>query len=110
MTEKDDFILAYKQRLETQYYNKPNANSQIGIHAEIFFELMNFYKKVISELDIDSARGGWLDNIGKIVGFSRLANQVIPKPFFSFKGNFSSLKILGIFFPPINSCPWKVHP
>ena len=36
MTDKDDFILAYKQRLETQYYNKSNANSQIGIHAEIF--------------------------------------------------------------------------
>ena len=80
---RDDFLKPYAERLETQYYDKP-AHAQVEGHAAVF-ELMDFYKSIIKQLDIDSAKGVWLDNIGRILGFSRYVDSIIPKPFFSFK-------------------------
>ena len=85
MSEKDEFILAYAQRLETQYFDKPKARAHIEYHAEVMYDLMVFYKNIISELDIDSARGVWLDNIGEIIGFSRNVSSILPAPFFAFR-------------------------
>ena len=82
---RDKFVKPYAQRLETQYYDRPRAHAQIEGHAAVFFELMDFYQSVLRQLDIDSAKGVWLDNIGRILGFSRYVDSIIPKPFFSFK-------------------------
>ena len=85
---RDEFLKPYAERLETQYYDKPRARAQVEGHAAVFFELMDFYKSIIKQLDIDSAKGVWLDNIGRILGFSRYVDSIIPKPFFSFKSNY----------------------
>ena len=81
------FLEEYSQLLIKQYYNQPNARAEVELKVGEYEKLYNIIATFPDEFDVDLAYGDRLDKIGKIVGVSRLVNEVVDKIAFGFSEN-----------------------
>lgn len=81
------FTEYYEKLIILQYYNKPKAKAEIGLHSARYDTLFELIKSFSIEFDLETAWGDRLDKIGKIVGRSRILERGIPKIYFGFAEN-----------------------
>lgn len=85
------FIDSYINLLILQYSRSQKAIDTVTANANKYEELYNVINDFNDAFDIDTAVGAQLDIIGKIVGLSRVVNNVIPKVYFGFSGYSNTL-------------------
>lgn len=81
---------AYADLLIKQYWDKTNAQAEIGVIGSGWETAKDLIDSWRVEFDIDEAYGHRLDLIGAIVGMPRTIPYVIPKLFFGFDVNSSA--------------------
>lgn len=87
MLTEQEFIDQYSILLIKQYWEKPKAKAEIELYAKSYYKCYKLLYEFNQQFDLDSAFGKQLDTIGKIVDFSRLVPDLLPKLAFGFESN-----------------------
>lgn len=85
----NDIINRYTLLLIKQYWEKPQAKSEIEAMLGQWQIIADFIRNP-KNFDIDEVTGYRLDVIGRIVGLSRSVPAVVAKIFFGFNGHINS--------------------
>lgn len=80
----DFYQLSAAELIENQLRESPNYLEVVRLLAEDFDECSDIFEYVAKNININNARGKWLDLIGDIVGVSRVFEKQIQPVFFGF--------------------------
>lgn len=84
---RQEFIDYYLGLIIKQYYYKDNARAEITALSSSWSKIYDLLDNFADEFDVDLATGDRLDILGRIVGFPREVNFVLPKALFGFSEN-----------------------
>jgi hypothetical protein len=107
MAIDQEFIDEYSKLLILQYYNKPKARAEVEAMSSHFSRIFTLYDSFFDAFDVDIAVGDQLDIIGKIVGISRIVDNVYPKILFGFDGDSTARGFSDLFNDAVVSAPFK---